>query len=165
MARSKSPTGSKGTRANATANPTTVSSAKEQPVNSPIEAGVSVRAPETNSVVASAPAGTKPQGEVKAQAGMTSPAATTRKSEIEPKSAAKPQAETKPQAEAKPEPHRLEVMKADARKNLVPINLEDEIRRRAYELYQQRGSNPGSEAEDWFAAEREIRQRYRQQSA
>jgi Protein of unknown function (DUF2934) len=49
--------------------------------------------------------------------------------------------------------------------NLVPINLEDEIRRRAYELYQQRGPASGSEAEDWLTAEREVRQRYRQQSA
>jgi hypothetical protein len=49
--------------------------------------------------------------------------------------------------------------------NLVPINLEDEIRRRAYELYVQRGTAPGSEAEDWLTAEREIMQRYRKQSA
>jgi len=48
---------------------------------------------------------------------------------------------------------------------VVPINLEDEIRRRAYELYQQRGASGGSEAEDWLNAEREVRQRYRQQSA
>jgi Protein of unknown function (DUF2934) len=60
---------------------------------------------------------------------------------------------------------KFEVMKTDSRKNLVPINLEDEIRRRAYELYEQRGGASGSEAEDWFAAEREVRQRYRQQSA
>ena len=58
-----------------------------------------------------------------------------------------------------------EVMKTDPRKNLVPINLEDEIRRRAYEIYEQRGASSGSEAEDWLTAEREVRQRYRQQSA
>lgn len=62
-------------------------------------------------------------------------------------------------------PRKLEVMKNESRRNLVPINLEDEIRQRAFELYQQRGSRPGSEAEDWLAAEDEIRQRYRQQSA
>jgi hypothetical protein len=56
-------------------------------------------------------------------------------------------------------------MKNDSRKNLVPINLDDEIRRRAYELSQQRAPGSGSEAEDWLAAEREVRQRYRQQSA
>jgi Protein of unknown function (DUF2934) len=60
---------------------------------------------------------------------------------------------------------KFEVVKTDSRKNLVPINLEDEIRRRAYELYEQRGSSSGSEAEDWLAAESEVRQRYRQQSA
>ena len=50
-------------------------------------------------------------------------------------------------------------------KNVVPINLEDEIRRRAYELYQQRAPGTGSEADDWFTAEREVMQRYHQQSA
>ena len=67
--------------------------------------------------------------------------------------------------EVKAEPRKLEVMKNESRRNLVPINLEDEIRQRAFELYQQRGSRPGSEAEDWLAAEEEIRRRYRQQSA
>jgi len=68
------------------------------------------------------------------------------------------------------EPRKFELMKAetaktDSRKNLVPINLEDEIRRRAYEIYEQRGASSGNEADDWFTAEREVRQRYRQQSA
>jgi hypothetical protein len=58
-----------------------------------------------------------------------------------------------------------ETTKTDIRKNLVPINLEDEIRRRAYEIYEQRGAGSGNEAEDWFTAEREVRQRYRQQTA
>lgn len=58
-----------------------------------------------------------------------------------------------------------EVTKTDSRKNLVPINLEDEIRRRAYELYEQRGAGSGNEADDWFTAEREVQQRYRQQTA
>jgi DUF2934 family protein len=68
-----------------------------------------------------------------------------------------------------PEPRKLEVMRSEPRKNaapnLVPINLEDEIRRRAYELYQQRGTASGSEAEDWLTAEREVKQRYRQQQS
>jgi hypothetical protein len=68
------------------------------------------------------------------------------------------------------ERHKFELMKsettkADSRKNLVPINLEDEIRSRAYEIYEQRGAGSGNEAEDWLTAEREVRQRYRQQSA
>jgi len=38
----------------------------------------------------------------------------------------------------------------------IPINREEEIRRRAYELYQQRGNNAGSELEDWLQAEAET---------
>lgn len=49
---------------------------------------------------------------------------------------------------------------AEPRKNLVPINLEEEIRRRAYEIYVERGSTPGNENEDWLTAEREVRSRY-----
>ena len=49
---------------------------------------------------------------------------------------------------------------AEIRRKLVPINLEDEIRRRAYEIYVERGYTPGDEHEDWLAAEREIRARY-----
>ncbi|MFZ0862535.1 MAG: DUF2934 domain-containing protein [Candidatus Sulfotelmatobacter sp.] len=56
-------------------------------------------------------------------------------------------------------------MKTETRANLVPINVEDEVRRLAYLLSERRGFEPGHEAEDWLAAEREIRQRYRQQSA
>jgi hypothetical protein len=58
-----------------------------------------------------------------------------------------------------------EIVRTEARANLVPINVEDEIRRLAYLLAERRGFEPGHEAEDWLAAEREIRQRYRQQSA
>lgn len=57
------------------------------------------------------------------------------------------------------------IVKNDTRANLVPINLEDEIRRLAYLLSERRGFEPGHEAEDWLTAEREIRQRYHQQSA
>jgi hypothetical protein len=59
---------------------------------------------------------------------------------------------------------KLEVVKTEPRR-VVPINLEDEIRRRAYELYQQRGAGSGSEADDWLSAEREVRQRYHQQQS
>ncbi len=41
--------------------------------------------------------------------------------------------------------------------------LEEEIRHRAYELYEQRGSTPGSESEDWLRAEREIVERHQAQ--
>jgi hypothetical protein len=70
-----------------------------------------------------------------------------------------------PEVTSRPEVRKLEFVKNESRKNLVPINLEDEIRKRAFELYQLRGAGSGSEAEDWLTAEREVRQRYRQQSA
>jgi hypothetical protein len=53
-------------------------------------------------------------------------------------------------------------MKTDSRASVVPINLEDEIRRRAYELSQHRGFASGHETEDWLRAENEVLQRYRQ---
>jgi hypothetical protein len=44
------------------------------------------------------------------------------------------------------------------------LNLEEEIRRRAYELYLERrataGSEIGDENQDWLIAEREIRSRH-----
>ena len=60
---------------------------------------------------------------------------------------------------------KLGVVKSDSRPTLIPINLEDEIRRRAYELSERRGFEAGHETEDWLSAEREVLQRYRQQTA
>jgi hypothetical protein len=81
--------------------------------------------------------------------------------------ASRVQPETKraPETKSAPETRRFELTKAEPRKNVVPINLEDEIRRRAYELYQQREPGSGSESEDWLVAEREVLQRYHQHSA
>ena len=48
----------------------------------------------------------------------------------------------------------------------LEVNLEEEIRRRAYELYLQRRATAGNENvngnenQDWLIAEREIRSRY-----
>jgi hypothetical protein len=36
------------------------------------------------------------------------------------------------------------------------VDLEERIRRRAYELYEQRGREDGYETEDWLAAEAEL---------
>ncbi|HKX00152.1 MAG TPA: DUF2934 domain-containing protein [Bryobacteraceae bacterium] len=36
------------------------------------------------------------------------------------------------------------------------LSQEERIRRRAYELYVQRGNQSGSEADDWLQAEEEI---------
>ena len=52
-------------------------------------------------------------------------------------------------------------MAASARAKEAPIAalpLEDRIRRRAYELYVQRGNQSGSALDDWLQAEEEIRQ-------
>lgn len=49
--------------------------------------------------------------------------------------------------------------------SVVPISVEEEIRRRAYELYEQRGQSSGHEKDDWLVAEQEVMQRYRQKSA
>ena len=53
----------------------------------------------------------------------------------------------------------------EGRANLVPINVEDEIRQLAYLMSERRGFEPGHETEDWLLAEREVRDRYHQQSA
>lgn len=53
-----------------------------------------------------------------------------------------------------------EIVKAESRSNLVPINVEDEIRRLAYLLSERRGFEPGHETEDWLNAEHEVLQRY-----
>jgi hypothetical protein len=40
------------------------------------------------------------------------------------------------------------------------VNLDEEIRRRAYELFLERKGVAGDPAADWFVAEREVRSRY-----
>ena len=42
------------------------------------------------------------------------------------------------------------------KKNHAEVDIEAEIRLRAYQLYEQRGHTPGHENEDWLVAEREI---------
>ena len=37
------------------------------------------------------------------------------------------------------------------------LSLEERVRRRAYELYVQRGNESGSEVDDWLQAEEELR--------
>jgi hypothetical protein len=55
-----------------------------------------------------------------------------------------------------------EIIKTESRSNLVPISLENEIRKLAYLLSERRGFEPGHEAEDWLNAEREVLDRYHQ---
>jgi hypothetical protein len=40
---------------------------------------------------------------------------------------------------------------------MVTTHVEDRIKQRAYELYVKRGGNHGNDQEDWFQAEKEIR--------
>ena len=81
----------------------------------------------------------------------SSPVSTTPMSMAEPKKAAIKKSAKKP-----------EIVKTESRSNLVPINLEDEIRQLAYLFSERRGFVPGHEAEDWLAAEHEVMQRYHQ---
>jgi hypothetical protein len=106
----------------------------------------------------------------------TSPAGNTAVNETAPVKAAEP---TTVQAVAakqepttsrngdarKPEIGKPEIVRKETRANLIPINLDDEIRRLAYLLSERRGFEPGHDAEDWLNAEREVLARYHQQSA
>lgn len=56
-----------------------------------------------------------------------------------------------------------EIVKTESRSKLIPINIEDEIRRLAYLMSERRGFEPGHETEDWLAAEHEVLQRYHHQ--
>ena len=57
------------------------------------------------------------------------------------------------------------IVKTESRASIVPINVDEEIRRLAYLMSERRGFEPGHETEDWLTAEREVRQRYRQQQS
>ena len=47
-------------------------------------------------------------------------------------------------------------MAVGERERLQQSTREQEIRNRAYEIYLQRGTQPGNEVEDWLQAEREL---------
>ncbi len=44
----------------------------------------------------------------------------------------------------------------EEKERLLQSTHEQEIRDRAYEIYRQRGAQPGYELEDWLQAEREV---------
>jgi hypothetical protein len=66
------------------------------------------------------------------------------------------------QPETKTSPRKPTIVKTETRGSIVPINVDEEIRRLAYLKSESRGFEPGHETEDWLAAEHEVRQRYRQ---
>jgi hypothetical protein len=71
-------------------------------------------------------------------------------------------------SETQTEIKELKKVQPDVRKNVFPINMDEEIRRRAYELWEQSGYQAGRETEHWLLAESEILTRYgspRQHSA
>jgi Protein of unknown function (DUF2934) len=60
-------------------------------------------------------------------------------------------------------PSNSDVITGEEKKKAGSSDVESEIRRRAYELYEQRGYTEGYEKEDWLVAEREIMARYNNQ--
>ena len=75
----------------------------------------------------------------------------------------KPLATEIPEAARQRRPRRSRRRRATATHSIR--TLEEEIRRRAYELYEQRGCTPGRENEDWLVAEQEIVARHQQPGA
>jgi hypothetical protein len=61
---------------------------------------------------------------------------------------------------AQPDLKEIKKVLSEVRQNVIPINLDEEIRRRAYELWEQRGHEPGHENEHWLLAEKEVTARY-----
>jgi hypothetical protein len=55
-----------------------------------------------------------------------------------------------------PEAGTVSLLRKTSPVNNSPADLEAKIRERAYQLYQERGSTPGFENEDWLRAEREV---------
>jgi hypothetical protein len=45
------------------------------------------------------------------------------------------------------------------------VDLDEAVRQRAYEIYQQRGGQHGADLEDWVRAEQEVRSRFRSRTA
>ncbi len=122
-----------------TTNPAPTVSTTTSPANSPVTSSANSPAPANGSAAAAAPARESSASPAQAPAAKKTAARKTA-----------PQAQT---------------AKAEPRANLLPINLDDEIRQLAYLLSERRGFESGHEAEDWLAAEREVMQRYRQHSA
>jgi hypothetical protein len=58
-----------------------------------------------------------------------------------------------------------QIRKASPSANSQTLELEGQIRQRAYELYQERGCTSGQENEDWLRAEREVLARQNHQQS
>jgi hypothetical protein len=70
--------------------------------------------------------------------------------------APRPPKATNNQVITMPEAGSVSLVRKTSPGNGSPADLEAKIRERAYQLYQERGSTPGHEKEDWLRAEHEI---------
>jgi hypothetical protein len=67
---------------------------------------------------------------------------------------------SKPKANERQELHAIPSQEAETGEVAVANGARDEeIRRRAYEIYLERGEEPGHELDDWFQAIRELEDR------
>jgi hypothetical protein len=64
-----------------------------------------------------------------------------------------------------PEAGSVSLLRKTSPGNGSPVDLEAKFRERAYQLYQERGSTPGFENEDWLRAEREVLARQNHQQS
>jgi len=55
--------------------------------------------------------------------------------------------------------------KEHGRSDHEKLDMQGQIRQRAYELYEQRGRRDGHQVEDWIQAEQEVRDKYGLSSA
>jgi hypothetical protein len=63
---------------------------------------------------------------------------------------------SKPKASGSVEAKQPSLEVAGEERSVINSAREQEIRRRAYELYLERGEEPGRDLEDWLQAEREL---------
>ncbi len=64
---------------------------------------------------------------------------------------------SKPKGKGNAEPHAISAQAAQTGEASVGnAERDEEIRRRAYEIYLERGEQPGRELDDWLQAEREL---------
>jgi hypothetical protein len=63
---------------------------------------------------------------------------------------------SKPKASGSTEAKQLSTAVGEEERSVVNSAREQEIKRRAYEIYLGRGEEPGRDLEDWLQAEREL---------
>jgi hypothetical protein len=66
---------------------------------------------------------------------------------------------SKPKGNGSTEPQAISVHVAAEEASTGNSARDEEIRRRAYEIYLERGEQPGGELDDWLQAERELARR------